>query len=60
VTIYSASIYRSRMTADADADADRVIDVDREKLSPNEALFWKICVFCEAHLGLQSKEDTNE
>jgi hypothetical protein len=48
------------MTSDADADADRVIDVDREKISADEALFWKICVFCEAHLALECKENTNE
>jgi len=40
-----------------DADADRVIDVDRSKLGVDEALFWQVCVFCEAYLG---PEDADE
>lgn len=43
-----------------EADADRVIDVDRDKLAADEALFWKVCVFCEAYLGPEHKEDTDE
>jgi hypothetical protein len=48
------------MITDGDTDADRVIDVDREKISADEALFWKVCVFCEAHLGPEYKENANE
>jgi len=48
------------MTYVVDADADRVIDVDREKLTEDEALFWKVCVFCEAHLGPEYKDDADE
>jgi hypothetical protein len=41
--------------ADA-AGPDRVVDVDAEKKSDQDTFFWKICIFCEAHLR---KHDTS-
>ena len=38
---------------------DRVIDVDAEKKDPDETLFWKICIFCEAHLRREDTEKQN-
>ena len=35
---------------------DRVIDVDAENKNADETLFWKICLFCEAHLHREDPE----
>ena len=43
-----------------DKNADHVIDVDKDKISADEELFWKVCVFCEAQLGPEHKEGTDQ
>jgi len=42
-------------------EPDQVIDLDASKLSPNAALWWKMCIFVEAHFrrAKLQKDDEN-
>ena len=37
-------------------DPSLVVDVDSKKMPEHEALFWKVCVMCEAYMRVETRK----